>query len=411
MTNVYRSSAQANRSLTASWCATWLILISVLTGCGGGSTQNETPPVLSKAEYLGTWYPIAPTCESNFFYNPALYVGGTQLEVTTDTLKTTVTTYSDSVCQKPVGTLTRTYVLTASLGSVTGKDNVAKWAINLLNNAFTTTIPTLTKTPGLLTEPEYLDLADVQAGLLYRGDQSSPKDVMGFPTRLQNSAAYTRTAPNNNNNNNNGGANAPVDTSVKITAASVNGVNVDLTQPIVAKNGDDIRITTDKITTFEVTSFLNGQPIATTVQWLDNAKGINTNTWHGAVLSQPGSNLQVSYINSATNTFVPFSALNIRVESAYQGTWNATYSGGDSGACSGLAVNATGIITGTCSSASLATAQSVTGNIDARGGANFANGTASTGATFIGTFGQQTASGTWTNPTYGVGGTWVATKR
>lgn len=409
MTNLYRSSTQPTQKHTPTWCATWLILISVLTGCGGGSPQSETPPVLSNAEYLGTWYPIAPTCQSNFYYNTALYVSGAQLEVTTDTLKTTVTAYSDSVCQKPVGTLTRTYVLTASLGSVTGKDNVAKWAINLLNNTYTTTIPTLTKTPSFLTEPEYLDLADVQAGLLYRGDQSNSKDVMGFPMRLQNSATYTRTAPNNNNNN--GSASAPVDTSVNITAATVNGVSVDLTQPIIAKNGDHIRITTDKITTFEVASFQNGELIETNVQFLDSAKGVNTNTWSGAVYSQPGSRLQVSYINSATNAFVPFSALNILIDSAFQGTWNATYTGGDSGACAALAISATGTVTGSCSSASLATAVSVTGSADAKGGANFANGTASTGATFIGTFGQQTASGTWTNTSYGIRGTWVATKR
>lgn len=409
MTKLFRLTSQPTRSHAATLCATWLTLIFSLTGCGGGSPQSEAPPVLSKTEYLGTWYPIAPTCQSNFFYNPALFVGGAQLEVTTDTLKTTVTTYSDSVCEKPVGTLTRTYVLTASLGSAAGKDNVAKWAISLLNNAFTTTIPTLTRTPGLLTEPEYLDLADVQAGLLYRGDQSSPKDSMGYPTRLQSSATYTRIAPVNNNNN--GSGSAPVDNSVKVTSASVNGINVDLTQPIVAKNGDDIRITTDKITTFEVTSFLNGQSIATNVQLLDSTKGINSNTWHGAVFNEPGSSLLFSYLNSATNTPVPFSTLNIRIDSAYQGTWSATYTGGDSGACSGLTVSSTGTITGICSSASLATAQSVNGNIDARGGANFANGTASTGATFIGTFGQQTASGTWTNPTYGVRGTWVATRR
>lgn len=410
MTNFFRRSTQTNQNHAASWRATWLIVAFCLTGCGGGSHQSETPPVLSKTEYLGTWYPISPTCQSNFYYNPALYEGGAQLTVTADTLQTTVTAYSDSACQKPVGTLTRTYLLTASLGNVTGKDNVAKWAINLLNNAYTTTIPTLTKTPGLLTEPEYLDLADVQAGLLYRGDQGSAKDTMGFPTGLQNNAAYTRTAPNNNNNGGSGGG-APVDTSVKITAASVNGVSVDLTQPIVAKNGDAIRITTDKITSFEVASFQNGAPIETTVQFLDNAKGVNSNTWYGSVYSQPGSILQVSYINSATNSFVPFNTFNIRIESAYQGTWNATYTGGDSGACPNLTVSATGTMAGSCSSASLTTAVSVAGSIDAQGGANFTNGTASTGATFSGTFGPQTASGTWTNKLYGIQGTWSATKR
>ena len=408
MTNFFRRSTQTNQSQTASWSATWLIVFFCLTGCGGGSHQSETPPALLKTEYLGTWYPITQTCQSNFYYNPALYEGGAQLTVTTDTLQTTVTAYSDPTCQKPVGTLTRTYVLTASLGNVTGKDNVAKWAINLLNNSYTTTIPPLTKTPSLLTEPEYLGLADVQEGLLYRGDQGSAKDTMGFPSRLQNSATYTRTAPNNNNNN---GGSTPIDTSVKITAASVNGISVDLTQPIVAKNGDAIRITTDKITTFEVTSLQNGAPIETTVQLLDNTKGVNSNTWYGSVYSQPGSILQVSYINSATNSFVPFSTLNIRIDSAYQGTWNATYTGGDSGACPTLAVSATGTMTGSCSSASLTTAVSVAGSIDAQGGANFTNGTASTGATFSGTFGAQTASGTWTNKLYGIQGTWSATKR
>ena len=482
----------------------WALVLCVCA-CGGGSTTNDTRQTLSNSEYLGTWHPVNSSCQSNFYYNPALYVGGAKLVVSEQTLQTTVTAYSDSACTQAVGTLTRNYALTASLANVANKDNVAKWSITLLNNAYTTTIPSLTRTPGILTEPEFLDLADVDAGLLYRGEQTSARDANGFPTALQNSASYTRTAPADTtikvtsvtvNGNSvditqpihikrgdglkitsdkattfgvasfkNGtsiqttvqyldeakGVNTPtwfgavlsepgstlqvfytnastqalvpfsnlniqvddvpVDNNVSVTSIAVNGAPVDITQAISVKNGDALQITTDKVTSFGVASFKNGASIQTTIQYLDNAKGINTKTWSGAVYSEPGSTLQVSYIDAATQSFKLFSNISINIESAYQGTWSASYNGGDSGFCANLSVSKTGAISAICSSTSLGANTTVTGSIDARGGANFASGTASTGATFSGSFGAQTATGRWTNPVYNINGTWEASKR
>lgn len=518
----YNTNTQLQKSLPMIWSLSTYSRITIritamlaltlgLWSCGGGNGQNEVQATLSNTEYLGNWYPINKTCQSNFYYNPALYVGAAKLVVSADTLQTTVTAYADAACTQAVGTLTRNYVLTASLGSVTGKDNVAKWAINLLNNSYTTTIPTLTKSPGILTEPEYLDLADVQGGLLYRGD-SSNRDARGFPTALQNSATYTRTEPANepqpvsnsvqvtsamvngvsvditqpvhvkrgdalkimtdkvtnfrvasykngasiqttiqylddakglntntwfgavysesgstlqvsylntatqsfvpfNNLSIQVEADPVVDTRVSIASVSVNGVTADLTRPISVKNGDALQITTDKTTNFDVASFKNGVSIPTTIRYLDDAKGLNTKTWYGTVYSEPGSTLQVSYIDAATQSLTPFNNITINIESAYEGVWTATYTGGDSGSCNNMSISKTGALSAVCSSASLTTLVTLAGTVNAQGGANFASGTASTGASFSGSFGTQTATGTWTNNLYGIQGTWTATRR
>lgn len=90
--------------------------------------------------------------------------------------------------------------------------------------------------------------------------------------------------------------------------------------------------------------------------------------------------------------------------SAYMGAWRASYSGAESGICTWVLVDALGRLSGQCSSnvRSFLLVGSVSG----------AGTFASTWPddVFGGTFLATTASGVWTQPASGTGGTWSATK-
>lgn len=97
--------------------------------------------------------------------------------------------------------------------------------------------------------------------------------------------------------------------------------------------------------------------------------------------------------------------------SAYIGTWGAAYAGGDTGSCTSVSIDATGYILGSCTSTGLGGSFTVSGRVSSTGVASFtASGGSSSGASFSGSFTATSASGTWTQPSNRVSGTWLATK-
>ena len=189
-----------------------------------------------------------------------------------------------------------------------------------------------------------------------------------------------------------------------VTSVTLDGRTVDFTKPISVKNGELIRVDFPSGGNTSVSATLNGAPASNVL----NIQAISGVLWSARLGTTPGAitTLVVSQTTGPTNT------LTFNVESTYQGTWTGTYSGGDSGTCPALAVSKLGVLSGQCTSAALGNAlTTVGGAISANGQASFVAGTASTGATFAGTFSATTASGTWTNTSASLSGGWSASKQ
>jgi len=95
--------------------------------------------------------------------------------------------------------------------------------------------------------------------------------------------------------------------------------------------------------------------------------------------------------------------------SAFAGTWQVSYLGGDTGSCSAIVVDALGRLVGNCTSTSLGGSFAVSGTVASDGTASFStSGGTSSGATFIGTLVGTSGTGAWSRST--ASGTWTASK-
>jgi hypothetical protein len=185
-------------------------------------------------------------------------------------------------------------------------------------------------------------------------------------------------------------------TSGLVTSAVVGSNTVDFSKPIPVLSGDLVDV-----------KFPSGASASSksSVPGTLNIISITNTQWKANLNYTPGTVVTLTISSGAT-----IETLTFNVESsAYQGTWNASYTGGDSGTCTGLTVSSVGAISGSCTSASLGGSSiSVSGRVAVNGDARFTAGNASTGATFTGTLTGATGSGTWVNT--GISGTWSATK-
>lgn len=95
----------------------------------------------------------------------------------------------------------------------------------------------------------------------------------------------------------------------------------------------------------------------------------------------------------------------------FQGNWTASFTGGDSGTCETIVIDANGNLSGSCTSRNIGGASiTVVGNVSSTGAATFTAGGASSGATFTGSMlSNGTGSGTWVNTV--INGTWIANKK
>jgi hypothetical protein len=203
------------------------------------------------------------------------------------------------------------------------------------------------------------------------------------------------------NNGGTPGAQAPVG---PVTSVTVGGASVDITQPIVARNDQlvDVRLSPSGETSIGLSATLNGATTTATV----NLSEFSGTRWAARIVSVPGSVFQMVVTQGSAVTTLTFN-----VESSFQGNWSASFTGGDSGSCTGLVFGKAGTISGQCSSANLSGALfSVSGTVSASGQAQFVGGGASTGATFTGSLSTGgTGSGTWVNSP--ISGTWTAAKQ
>jgi hypothetical protein len=144
----------------------------------------------------------------------------------------------------------------------------------------------------------------------------------------------------------NGGTPAAQTPAGPVTSVTVNGSSVDFTQPVVVRNDQlvDVRFPSAGSTNFNTTATLNGTSTTATM----NISTLSGTQWAARIASAPGSVFRLVVTQGSAATTLTFN-----VESSFQGSWNASYTGGDSGSCTGLAVSKAGAVSGQCSSAAL----------------------------------------------------------
>lgn len=93
----------------------------------------------------------------------------------------------------------------------------------------------------------------------------------------------------------------------------------------------------------------------------------------------------------------------------FAGTWSGTFSGGDSGTWQ-ISVTNNGTANGEVFSNNLGGFLSVSGSVDTSGDFRATAGSAENGATFSGTFVENSSSGTWENNAADISGTWQGSR-
>ena len=92
-------------------------------------------------------------------------------------------------------------------------------------------------------------------------------------------------------------------------------------------------------------------------------------------------------------------------EVPFAGEWSGTFSGDDSGPWN-ITVSSTGEVDGQVFSNNAQVSLEVTGNVDTSGEFRATAGSAENGATFTGTFTENSNSGAWENAVINISGTW-----
>jgi hypothetical protein len=218
----------------------------------------------------------------------------------------------------------------------------------------------------------------------------------------------TSSTASTNNTGGTGGTGGGTSTPT-VASVTVGGVAANPASPIVVKYGQTVVVKMSaSVDGFSTSSTLNGLPAATQISGPVGVPVSTSTSWSASVDSTPGTvmTMKVIYLGSIVQT------LTFDVQSDYQGKWNASYTGGDAGTCTGFTVGKDGAISGACTSTALGGAVfSISGAVTASGVVNFVGGSASTGATFVG-YMIAPASGTWKNTSYSpaLTGYWTATK-
>lgn len=195
-----------------------------------------------------------------------------------------------------------------------------------------------------------------------------------------------------------------------IASVTIDGRVADFTttQQFNVKNSETISVALNAGASVGVSATFNG--VSTPVGLVN--PNITTALWSARLGTKPGSVVKLVFSQNS----VPTNTLTFIVESAYQGTWRASYSGGESGSCAALNVSNLGVILGLCTRSVAGSPQfQVVGSINSSGQALFdtgnGTGSTSTGAIFNGTFTSTSASGTWANTSANLTGSWTATKQ
>jgi len=170
-------------------------LALTLMACGGGgdSTGTATATVLDKTEFLGAWKSASTFCGSNYQYNPNYWASNSDVVIGETTVDSTQFLYTDATCTTKAGKVTLHLSANFSLGSVSGKTNVAR--VILTGTDFSTaadggTGVTLTTLPVAGVAEKML--FDVDSGKLYPGDSKSALDADGYPTAISTTGYFTR---------------------------------------------------------------------------------------------------------------------------------------------------------------------------------------------------------------------------
>lgn len=101
---------------------------------------------------------------------------------------------------------------------------------------------------------------------------------------------------------------------------------------------------------------------------------------------------------------------NNNTTSQFQGDWSGTFTGDEDNGSWNATVNGNGEINGTVTSDVFSVSWDATGMVQDNGNVNISAGSATSGATFIGTMNSSSANGTWENTIENMNGTWTGNK-
>lgn len=178
----------------------------MLSACGGGGSDPAAPVIpappgllasgLDVTEFLGTWIrnDSANCYTSNEYGN--YYFKNNNVVITADSLTSTGTFYSDSLCTAKAGKLSETSSIVYSAATISGKTNVVRVVVTFTGSTFGPdggTGLTFTKAPdGTLsgTKTPNKSLLDVENNKLYPSLRSSPLDAEGYPTAVNYSGTF-----------------------------------------------------------------------------------------------------------------------------------------------------------------------------------------------------------------------------
>lgn len=183
--------------------------ILFLSACGGGGDSSAPatpvaavvtpagllPSGLDVTEFLGTWIrnDAASCYTSNEYGN--YFIKNNNIVITTDSITSIATFYTDAACTLKAGKLTEVSSLTYSVASISGKTNVVGLLVSFTGSTSGADggsglpfnkIPdgtfSGTKVPGRT-------IADVDGAKLYLGAKGSPLNANGYPTTIDYSGA------------------------------------------------------------------------------------------------------------------------------------------------------------------------------------------------------------------------------
>lgn len=177
-----------------------------LAACGGGGSGDNAvpgpgilPSGLDTTEFLGTWIRSdSGTCYTSNAYGNYFYINN-NIVITTDSVSSNVTLYTDAACTLKAGKFTETATATFGAGSISGKTNVVQRLFSF--KSFSSSADggsglTFNKVPdGTFSGVKIptKGLIDVEGGRLYFSSQGSPLDVNGYATTIDYSGVFFYT--------------------------------------------------------------------------------------------------------------------------------------------------------------------------------------------------------------------------
>lgn len=171
-----------------------LLIVVLLSGCGGGGTDPIPRPTTNIAQFTGTWRYANPADDLCYpvYSNDSTFVYGLKYGPITHTNRHQQVEYyfySDANCSTQMGTIADLCELTWSVAA-SNLDLTNTVRVKCAN--YTRTYIGITPQGSINPDYVYLDLWQQRDNHIYLGDSLGPLDAEGYPTQLEVFYTYTK---------------------------------------------------------------------------------------------------------------------------------------------------------------------------------------------------------------------------